>query len=239
MDANLKNARILIVDDQIANVEVLEELLLFKGYLNVKTTTDSREAMPLIRSFKPDLLLLDLMMPHVSGFDIMDQLASDGLMHGPMHVLVLTADATMEAKKKALTQGASDFLTKPYTLVEVELRIKNLLNNTYLMAQLQNQNEILEEKVNERTAELMRVNEAIQEQNKILREIAWTQSHVVRAPLARILGVVTLLKNELMNSDEREEVLNIIADSANELDDIVKTITEKTYVSKIFDNEGK
>lgn len=239
MDANLKNARILIVDDQIANVEVLEELLLFKGYLNVKTTIDSREAMPLIRSFKPDLLLLDLMMPHVSGFDIMDQLASDGLMHGPMHVLVLTADATMEAKKKALTQGASDFLTKPYTLVEVELRIKNLLNNTYLMAQLQNQNEILEEKVNERTAELMRINEAIQEQNKILREIAWTQSHVVRAPLARILGVVTLLKNELMNSNEREEVLNIIADSANELDDIVKTITEKTYVSKIFDNEGK
>lgn len=239
MDANLKNARILIVDDQIANVEVLEELLLFKGYMNVKTTTDSREAMPLIRSFKPDLLLLDLMMPHVSGFDIMDQLASDGLIHGPMHVLVLTADATMEAKKKALTQGASDFLTKPYTLVEVELRIKNLLNNTYLMAQLQNQNEILEEKVNERTAELMRINEAIQEQNKILREIAWTQSHVVRAPLARILGVVTLLKNEMMNSDEREEVLNIIADSANELDDIVKTITEKTYVSKIFDNEGK
>jgi CheY-like chemotaxis protein len=238
MDSDLKNARILIVDDQIANVEVLEELLLFKGYENVKTTTDSREAMDLIHSFKPDLLLLDLMMPYVSGFDIMDQLAAQGLLNGSMHVLILTADATMEAKKRALMQGASDFLTKPYTLVEVELRIKNLLYNTYLMSQLQNQNEVLDQKVKERTAELTRINTAIQQQNDVLKDIAWTQSHVVRAPLARILGVITLLENDSVDEADRKEAIRIISDSAKELDQIVIDITDKTYVSKIFENKS-
>jgi len=151
--------------------------------------------LTLVREFHPDILLLDLMMPHLSGFDIMQQLKETGLINGFMPILVLTADATSEAKKRALTEGASDFLTKPFDLNEVDLRIRNLLLTVYLMSQFRNQNHLLEEKVMERTAALISTNQdllntklqleenlhSISRQNQVLKSIAWTQAHVVRA----------------------------------------------------------
>jgi two-component system sensor histidine kinase/response regulator len=125
MKEDLKDARILIIDDTLANIEVLENLLMMKGYTNVKSLSDSTQALSTIKEFEPELILLDLMMPQVSGFDIMEELKKVPSGFPLMRILVLTADITPESKKKALSGGASDFLTKPFDLTEVDLRIRN------------------------------------------------------------------------------------------------------------------
>jgi len=155
IDPTLKNANILIVDDQQANIDVLVGLLEFKGFINIKTTTDSRLAVSLFEELKPDLLLLDLKMPHLNGFQVMEQLKPLIPTDTYFPILILTADITHEAKQLSLSGGATDFLAKPFDLVEVDLRIKNLLKARYLHKQLENQNQILEEKVKERNAELL------------------------------------------------------------------------------------
>lgn len=252
MESLLTDARILIVDDQTANIEILENLLLIKGYSNIRSTSDSREVLHIIKDFNPDILLLDLMMPHLSGYDIMAQLKAEKESDRFMPILVLTADATPEAKKKALSEGASDFLTKPFDLVEVDLRIRNLLLNVYLMDQLRNQNHVLEEKVTARTAELSQINrelviakdqleenlKAIQLQNNMLKEIGWVQSHVVRAPLARLMGAIAVLQMVNSSEEERKEMIDIILTSAKELDMVIREIAEKSHLAKILDEKN-
>jgi two-component system, sensor histidine kinase and response regulator len=232
MKEAIRNSRILVIDDQPANTEILANLLSIKGYTNVGVINDSTKALDEIAKQSPDLLLLDLMMPDISGFDIMKHLKDNGSLNGWMQILVLTADATRESKQKALSGGASDFIVKPFDLIEVELRIKNLLFTNYLLKQLRNQNQILEEKVKERTAELLNTNQALISSNDALREIAWTQSHIVRAPLARLMGLVTLLETEgdIVEVNPKE-ILKHIRNSATELDAVIRDITNKTYTA--------
>jgi two-component system, sensor histidine kinase and response regulator len=230
MTSDLKDARILIVDDLQANVELLEGLLMMQGYTDIRSLTDSRKALDLIESFKPDLLLLDLMMPGVSGFEILEVVGKSTNRSAYMPVLVLTADATSEAKQRSLKLGASDFLSKPFDLVEVGLRIRNLLLSVYLMKELQNQNDQLEVKVQDRT-------QALRKQNQALKEIAWSQSHQVRAPLSRILGLISLLRDDSNHSpEEMGELLDFMQTSADELDEIVKEISQKAYEGNIFED---
>lgn len=150
----LSKAKILIIDDEQANVRLLERILELIGATRVRSIFDSREAMALYWEFRPDLVLLDLHMPHVSGFEIMEQIKALSPTDNPIPVLVLTADITTKTKHRALAAGAKDFLTKPMDQSEVLLRIRNLLENRFLHIQLQNQNILLEEQVNERTAQL-------------------------------------------------------------------------------------
>ncbi|MBI1800945.1 MAG: response regulator [Chloroflexi bacterium] len=149
----LKNARLLIVDDQETNVSLLERLLQRAGYVAVKSTTDPRHVLPLFTEFRPDIILLDLNMPHLDGFAVMRQLLPriEGTY---LPILVLTADSTTETKQKALAAGAKDFLTKPFDTTEVRLRIRNLLETRFLYLEIQNQNQMLEQKVQERTHDL-------------------------------------------------------------------------------------
>ena len=233
MREDLKDSRILIIDDTLANIEVLENLLMMKGYTNVSSISDSTKAMDMIKSFRPELILLDLMMPEISGFDIMEQLQKEPDAFKLMRILVLTADITPESKKKALSGGASDFLTKPFDLTEVDLRIKNLLYTVYLLSQLTNQNAILEEKVAERTAELEKNLAAIETQNKALREISWIQSHVVRAPLARMMGAIALLDIKDDAGVTQEEIMEIVVSSAQEIDKTVREISTKSAQANI------
>ncbi len=158
MDSTLKNARILMVDDNEANIDMLSSFLFIQGYTNIKTTTDSQMAESLYLSFQPDLILLDLMMPYLSGYDVMEKLNLLISEDSYLPILVLTADITTEAKQKALSSGAKDFVSKPFDLTEVELRIKNLLFAKYLYEQLNGRNKTLEESVKERTSELERAN---------------------------------------------------------------------------------
>ena len=148
------DARILIVDDREPNVLLLQAILENDDYFNIKTTSDSRQVVSLVQEFQPDLILLDLMMPHLDGYAVMEQLRAVIPPDTYLPILVLTADATSQAKQRALGLGAKDFLTKPFDQVEVLLRIKNLLETRALHLQQQKQNEILEEKVRERTAQI-------------------------------------------------------------------------------------
>ncbi len=156
LDETLKNARILIVDDQESNILVVESMLERQGYSDLKSVTDPRQTLPLLDEFKPDLILLDLHMPHLDGFAVMEQLRGRIPADDYLPILVLTADITSEAKLRALSMGARDFLTKPLDVAEVSLRVRNLLETRYLHLQQKNQNQILEERVRERTADLER-----------------------------------------------------------------------------------
>jgi putative two-component system response regulator len=146
--------RILIIDDEPANVQLLEHVLAEGGYVNYRGITDSRHALPSFEEFKPDLILLDLLMPYIDGFAVMRQIRARTPAEAYLPVLVLTADVTSRTKLKALSAGAQDFLTKPFDLTEVLLRIRNLLETRHLHLQLAASNADLEEKVRHRTRAL-------------------------------------------------------------------------------------
>jgi putative two-component system response regulator len=146
-------ARILIVDDQELNVILLQEVLRAAGYSNLLSVTDSRLVVDLVKGFQPDLLLLDLHMPYLDGFAILELLRKE-VKDEYIPVLVLTADITHSTRIRALDLGAKDFLTKPFDRLEVLNRIRNMLEVRLSWVALRDQNAILEEKVRERTREL-------------------------------------------------------------------------------------
>jgi putative two-component system response regulator len=151
--AQYARMKIVAIDDEPANVALLEMMLADGGYSRVKTVTDSRLAMETCIAFEPDLVLLDLMMPHVDGFAILESLrAAAGEAFLP--VIVLTADANATTKLRALRAGATDFLLKPFDQIEVLLRINNLLETRRLHLQLDMQVAAYADAVRERTSEL-------------------------------------------------------------------------------------
>jgi putative two-component system response regulator len=153
-NGDLVDARILMVDDERANILLLERILEKAGYRNVRSTTDPETVPGLVAEFRPDLLLLDLKMPRLDGFEILELLADGASSHPDLPVLVLTADATRETRRRALTAGARDFLTKPLDVDEVLLRIANMLDIRSLTLELRAKNATLEDRVRERTREL-------------------------------------------------------------------------------------
>jgi class 3 adenylate cyclase len=151
------DARILIVDDEPANVRLLERLLQQAGFARPASTTDPRRAAALAAASEPDLVLLDLLMPDLDGYAVLAQLRAQLPAGAYLPVVVLTADATAAAKQRALAAGATDFLTKPFDATEVLLRIKNLLQTRALHLELQRQNRALERRVHEQVEELERL----------------------------------------------------------------------------------
>ncbi len=128
-------AKLLIVDDEPANVRLMEQLLERAGYTDLQSTTDAREVLPLYARCRPDLILLDLRMPHLGGLEILErlqQLKQQAASETYLPVLVLTADTAPESKRRALAAGASDFVTKPFDQIELLLRIHNLLEMRFL-----------------------------------------------------------------------------------------------------------
>ena len=154
MTPPIADARILVVDDQPANLMLLEALLQHWEYQNILTTGDSSQVVPMVEAEVPDLVLLDLRMPAPDGFELMRLL--EPWTRGPerLPILVLTADATAETKRRALAAGARDFLTKPFDPTEVGLRVGNLLEIRRLHVELQRHNQMLEDRVRARTLEL-------------------------------------------------------------------------------------
>jgi putative two-component system response regulator len=152
--AFLRAARILIVDDQPANVLLLEALLSRAGYTSIERLTDSRLVLETFAAFQPDLILLDLHMPHLDGLGVLEQLRPFIPADTYLPVLILTTDASREAKQSALALGARDFVTKPFDSIEVGLRIENLLEARFLHQQLAAHNNHLEDLVRARTAAL-------------------------------------------------------------------------------------
>jgi putative two-component system response regulator len=154
LDQKLAEARILVVDDDRANVDLLRRVLEPQGYTHIRTTSDPLEAPEIFEEFEPDLVLLDLWMPGMDGFQLMEALRerTPGGVYVP--ILVITSDSSQDAKRRALAGGARDFLPKPLSPAEVRLRIRNLLETRFLHRALEEHNRSLEERVRKRTADL-------------------------------------------------------------------------------------
>lgn len=207
-DIDLTSSRILIVDDQEVNLELIECILDSAGFEQYRHTTDPREVLPLWSSFQPDLLLLDLLMPHCDGFAVMAQLAAQLSPQEYMPILVLTGDITSEVKERALSSGASDFLSKPFDTNEVILRIKNLLRTRYLHTELRRHNETLEAKVLERTRQLAEAQLEIFDRLAIAAEYRDddTGQHT-----KRVGKLAAMIARGLGQTDDQIEVLRLAA----------------------------
>jgi len=191
-----KQPVILVVDDEESNVLLLTRLLEQAGHSGVLGTTDPRAVLPLYQAVSPNLILLDLHMPHVDGFAVMERLRPYIPPESYLPVVILTADIAPEAKRRALAAGAKDFLTKPFDATEVLLRIRNLLETRRLHRQLQEHNRLLKEKVRERTRQLEEARIEILERLALAAEYRddATGQHTHRvgqtaALLARALGL--------------------------------------------------
>ena len=150
----MQSGRVLIVDDQPANILLLERTLQQAGFTDVRSTTDSRAILSVFTEYQPDILLLDLNMPGLTGFEVMEKLREVVGKNAYFPILVLTADPSPLMKQQALIYGAKDFLAKPFDLTEVLLRTRNLLETRFLHLRLEDQNRLLEVKVQERTRDL-------------------------------------------------------------------------------------
>ncbi len=147
----METPRLLLVDDDQLDLILLERTLREAGYQHLVTVRDPREVLDLHREASFDLILLDLDMPYMSGYQVINQLTA---LKDPPPVLVLTAHRDQESRRKALRGGAKDYVTKPFDKVELLARVRNLVESRLLHKQLCLQKERLEERVQERTREL-------------------------------------------------------------------------------------
>jgi putative two-component system response regulator len=225
------DARILVVDDLEANVVLLERMLKAGGYTRVERECDSRAALERFERSRPDLVLLDLHMPHMDGFAVLERLAelTDGEY---LPTLVLTADVTAETKRRALAAGARDFLAKPLDHSELLLRIANLLETRFLHQELTNANARLEDAVAARTHELREAVTSLERAHEdTLQRLAVaaeardddTASHVSR--MSRYCGHLA----RLIGEDERRcEVIRL----ASQLHDVGKIAIPDSILRK-------
>ena len=153
--------KILVIDDEPLNVALLEDMLAVGGYKRVQSITDSRVALETCREFDPDLILLDLMMPHVDGWAILETLRATP-REIVLPIMVVTADVNDETKRRALRGGATDFLLKPFDQLEVLLRIGNVLEIRRAHLQLDMQRAAFEDAVRARSSELRAAQAALE-----------------------------------------------------------------------------
>ena len=184
-------ANILIVDDQEVNVSLLEQMLAEAGYTHVASTMDPHRVCALHRKHHYDLILLDLQMPGMDGFEVMEGLKTNQA-DGYLPVLVITAQPGH--KQRALQSGARDFVSKPFDLVEVKTRIRNMLEVRLLYRRLENYNKELEQKVAERTAELAESEARYRSLTELASDWYWEQDESgaftkVSGPVLDMLGM--------------------------------------------------
>ncbi|SFC87525.1 HD domain-containing phosphohydrolase [Pseudoalteromonas denitrificans] len=153
LNTELQKAKILIVDDEFTNIKLLKKMLSMNGYSNLFYTEDPTLALPLYLENQIDLVLLDLNMPQLNGFGVMQLLMSLQNEKKPS-IIVLTAQHAQQFRQEALDQGARDYITKPFNTKELLSRVRNLLEVDFAHNYLSHQNRILEEKVNAKTQEL-------------------------------------------------------------------------------------
>ncbi|MDO8788378.1 MAG: response regulator [Sulfuritalea sp.] len=227
-ESDILNASILIVDDQESNVSLLERLLGEAGYTSIASTMKPQEVCALHRKNRYDLILLDLQMPEMDGFQVMEALKTNAA-ESYLPVLVLTAQPGH--KLQALQAGAKDFISKPFDLVEVKTRIHNMLEVRLLYKKLESYNKVLEQTVLERTAELRESEARFRSLTELASDWYWEQDEdghftKVSGPVLEMLGIqVDPLQGEAgdvrvagWNEAERAALKTAIADRQPFLD---------------------
>jgi PAS domain S-box-containing protein len=218
---DILNASILIVDDQESNIILLEQLLSQAGYTSVSSTMNPQEVCALHRKNSYDLILLDLQMPAMDGFQVMEGLKTN---EADRYLPVIVLTAQPGHKLRALQAGAKDFISKPLDLTEVKTRIHNMLEVRLLYKQLENYNKALEQKVHERTAELRESETRLRSMAALAYDWYWEQDQSgtftkVNGPVLEMLGIrVAPLAGAMANNKvagwnevEREELQAKIA----------------------------
>ena len=190
-EADILGASILIVDDQEANVMLLQQMLADAGFTHVQSTTNPHEVCALHRKEAHDLILLDLQMPGMDGFQVMAGLKTD-LADAYLPVIVFTAQPGH--RLRALLAGARDFISKPFDIVECKTRIRNLLEVRLLYRKLEVFNVALERLVRERTAELRESEARYRSLTELATDWYWEQDQhgrftKVSGPVLEMLGV--------------------------------------------------
>ena len=188
---DILNAHILIVDDQESNISLLTQMLNEAGYNNVSATMNPQEVCALHRKHQYDLILLDLQMPVMDGFQVMEGLKTN---HADAYLPVIVLTAQPGHKLRALKAGAKDFISKPFDLVEIKTRIYNMLVVRFLYKKLENYNKLLEHTVLERTAELRESEARYRSLTELASDWYWEQDEnmkftKVSGPVLEMLGI--------------------------------------------------
>ena len=195
-ESRLQAGRVLVVDDEPVSVELLLAILKQGGYHQLESTHDPRAAVELFERFAPDIVLLDLRMPHLDGLELMERFnkVSPGRIAVP--IVILTVDVDPNAKQRALAAGADDFIVKPFDASEVLLRLRNRLETRFLQLRLQKQNRALKERVRLRT-------ELLEAQLEILERLALAAEFRDVATLehTRRVGQTAALMSEILGFD--------------------------------------
>jgi signal transduction histidine kinase len=205
-DDVLGEARVFVIDDHPSNVALLQAVLTRAGVRQIFTETDSRQVLGRLAEVDPDLIVLDLHMPHLDGFAVLAQIRE----YGPseyLPVLVLTADTTATASERALSAGAQDFVTKPFNNSEVVLRARNLLETRFLYTSLRSS---IVKQANERLHEERRLSEALHAERAAADElrhldglkdtVLQTISHDLRSPISAVLTMTGMLAADARGS---------------------------------------
>ena len=212
IDSALSAATILIVDDEPANVKLLHQVLLHSGYHNIVQTTDPRDVAEIIKTKEIDLAIFDLMMPELSGTDLIPILERELGARCPP-VLILTAATSMEARIEALDAGARDYVNKPFSIPELTARVKNLLEMHLLQKWIRDENQLLETRVAERTAALY--NTRLEIIRRLGRAAEYrdneTGMHIIRmsktsALLAEKLGYTASASEDFLNAAPMHDI---------------------------------
>jgi PAS domain S-box-containing protein len=189
--SDILNASVLIVDDQESNVLLLEEMLRDAGYARIASTMDPHEVCELHRKNRYDLILLDLQMPGMDGFQVMEGLKA---IETDSYLPVLVITAQPGHKLRALQAGAKDFISKPFDVIEVKTRIQNMLEVRLLYRKLDDYNKVLEQTVQERTAELRESEARFRRLTELASDWYWEQDESgrftkVSGPVLEMLGI--------------------------------------------------
>ena len=212
LEEEILNAKILIVDDNILNVQILKKILTEAGFYQLSSTTDPMKAFGLYQELHPDLILLDFNMPLLNGLELM-KLFSSADPSGYLPVLMITAEQDHSLRAKALQSGAKDFIKKPYDRQEVILRSRNLIEVRLIYNQIRTQNKSLEEDVRERTKELFKTRlEVVYRLSRVAEyRDKNTGDHIVRMSryaelLARAMGLSPVQCELVLNTSPLHDI---------------------------------
>jgi signal transduction histidine kinase len=225
MQMDVSAARILVIDDEEANLRLLHGVLA-PTYTHVKMVSDARRVQDTLVEFAPDLVLVDLHMPHVSGYDVLESVRNVTGEGDFVPVVVVTADVSHEAKRRALALGATDFLIKPIDLIEVALRVANLVRMRFLYCELRLARASLEMTVAERTLELTEANARLARLVRMKDEFIASVSHELRTPLSVVVGLAAELRDqgERFEDKEYDELLSMVVEQSNDVAAIIEDL---------------